>query len=286
VSIGALTAAPQAGVPWWGTLNTALIGSRPRGGLPPGFVTPPSQWDVVLFGPNNEPLPGLAKIKRCVRTMKLHRKDHPSSSYETQTFQGYSVVEFDFELVLWTPTQLSNLSQALPYIFPGSGDSPTPTGFTSVTTLSATQNIVNPTLNTSSGATSTQQVQTQQPVVGRPPLPVKLTHPALQVHGVDAVVFVSMDGPLQRSENFPDIFVVRFKTVQFKPSRPNKHKTLNQTSTLGTQLGELGQPGLGVLQQQFLPPSQQPDVGPSAGGGADPFGTAQYSNTLLGPLAP
>jgi len=267
---------PFSGIPWWGILNVSLIGGRT------GFQTPPSEWDVLRFGPNNQPFPGLCKVKRCERRMKLHRKEHPSSDFETQTFLGWSVVEFDFLQVLWTAAQLSDFQSALAYVFPGAGDPPDPQSAVSVAMVSSTQNLVNPQNATSAGTVTTQQIQQAPNVAKRPPIPVKVSHPALQMHGVDALVFVAMDGPIQLSEDRPDIFGVRFRTVQFRPSSPIQKKTLDAVQSLGTKLGALGPAGSGVLLPQYIQPAQQPQQGPSSSGGAAP--PADWENHLLDPV--
>ena len=265
-----------SGVPWWGTLNPGTMGAQT------GFHSPGSDWDVVYVGPNRSPLPGLARVLKCARRMKLHRKEHPSSDFETQTFQGWSVVEFDFTLKLWEPNQLSALQNWLGYIFPGAGDPIDPQSSISVTTVSSTRNIVNPQNANAQGTQQGQQIQTTPNTPKRPPVPVRIWHPSLLVHGVTAVVFESMDGPLPVSESIPDLFVCRFKTVQFNPSKPVQHKTLREAKTDKTNVGDTGPVGLGVLQPQFLPPQQDPKQMPSASGGADPDFAAQYTN-FLGP---
>lgn len=258
------------GVPWWGYQNLKFVG----GVL--GFQNPPSMWDVVLVGPNQTPLPGLAKVRRCTRRMRLHRKEHPASDFEAQTFQGYSVVEFDFDLVMASQAQLSALQAALAYIFPGSGDPLPPQTQTSVATVSSTTNLVNPTSGLSYGTQNTQQLQLSPKLPTKAPLPVKISHPALQVHGVDAVIFEAMDGPIQRSENVPDIFVVHFKTVQFKPYKSVQPKTpKNPNTTLTTPLGADGAAiGSYVPPGAALPPAQLGPTPPSSSGGADPIGQA------------
>jgi hypothetical protein len=268
-----LVAVPLVGVPWWGIQNLKYVGGRT------GFRSPPSLWDIILYGPSNTQLPGLVKVRRCSRRMKLHRKEHPSSDFETQTFQGWSVVEFDFDLLLWTQPQLADLSNALAYLFPGAGDPPDPTSAVSVTVVSSTQNLVNPQGPSSMGTPGTQQIQTQANSPKKPPIPVLISHPALQLHGVSAVVFESMEGPTQVSDQTPDIFKVHFKTVQFRPSSGVQHKTLNQPNTTLTT-------AIGVTRPDLLPPEQDPTQGPSVSGGADPYGTAQYTNFLLGPVSP
>jgi hypothetical protein len=272
----AITAQIQ-GVPWWGLQDTSLLSVTLPGGFNPGFMTPPSQWDVVRVGPNYYPLPGLVKVRRCSRGMKLHRKEHPSSNYETQTFQGFSVVEFDFDLVMWTDAQLANFQLVLPTIFPGTWVSQGGSSSSSVATVSSTQNIVNPNQSQSAGSVSTQQVQVTPNTPKRPPLPVKIAHPALQIHSVKEVVFTHVDGPLQRSESVPDIFVVHLKCVQFNPSRPTKATTLTQAQTQPTNLGANPVPGIA--------PQQQPNVPPSASGGADPSDLVQSVNYVSLPPA-
>lgn len=274
-----LTVSPSTSIPWWGKQELKWVGAAT------GFQTPPSAWDVLLFGPNKQPLPGLVRVRRCARRMKLHRKEHPAADFETQTFQGWSVVEFDFELIIWSQYQLAALQNALGYFFPGAGDPPDPTSSISVLVVSSTQNIVNPQNAGASGTSSGQQIQTRPNVPKRPPIPVKVSHPALQMHGVDAVVFEAMDGPLQMSPDKPDIFMVRFKTVQFKPSQPVAVKTLDRASTRATNLGAVPPPGVGVLQPQYLQPPQQESQPPSASGGANPDFAAQYTNFLPGPVS-
>jgi hypothetical protein len=272
-----LVAVPQVGVPWWGRFNPALIGPAT------GFTSPPSEWDIVRVGPNLQPLPGLARVTRCERRMKLHRKEHPASDFETQTFQGWSVVEFDFKLELTTAAQLSSLQNWLSYIFPGAGDPPDPQSSSSVSVVTSTTNLVNPQNATASSTQTGQQIQVRPNTPKRPPIPVRCSHPSLLVHGVTACVFTWMNGPIPKSEDKPDIFVAFFKTVQFHPSKAVQTKTLKQTDTLPTNLGLLGPPGIGVLQPQWLSDAQQPNTGPSVSGGADPDGPTSYSN-LLRPL--
>ena len=271
-----LTANP-VGVPWWGIQDLQLVGNA-QGTTGTGFITPPSAWDVVKFGPNHTVLPGLVKVKKCSRKMKLDRKEMPGSDFETQVFQGWGVVEFDFDLILWTQPQLAMLQSALAYFFPGAGDPPAQNQALTVTTVASSSNIVNPNTNSSTGPQATQQIQTSPDVRNRPPIPVKLQHPALQLHGVDTVVFEWMDGPVQRSEKEPDIFVVHFKTVQYRPAKPTKTKKLTSANPVGTPVGQIPQGGVGVLQPQFLPAAQSSNQSPSTSGGADPFGTQQYSN--------
>ncbi len=270
---------PQTGVPWWGRFNPSLMGPAT------GFTSPPSEWDVVRVGPNLSPLPGLARVTRCERRMKLHRKEHPAADFETQTFQGWSVVDFDFRLEVWSPAQLSALQNWLAYIFPGAGDPPDPQGSSSVQVVTSTTNIVNPQNANTSSTQAGQQIQVRPNVAKRPPIPVRCSHPSLLVHGVTACVFTWMNGPVPKSEDKPDIFVCCFKTVQFNPSKPIQHKTLKQAGTLGTNVGALGPAGLGVLQPQYLPGAQDPKQGPSTSGGAQPDDDAFYSN-LLRPLPP
>jgi hypothetical protein len=267
---------PVSGVPWWGNQNLSLVGGRT------GFQTPPSEWDVLRYGPNNVPLPGLLKVRRCERRMKLHRKEHPSSDFETQTFQGWSVVEFDFSLKLWTPQHLADLQGALAYLFPGAGDPPDPTSSVSVVTVASNMNLVNPT-NSASGTAALQQIQVQPNSPKRPPIPIKVYHPALLMHAVDTVVFQSMDGPYQASDGVPDIFVCHFKTVQFRPSKQVQHKTLDRPNT--NQGGDNGFGGF-FLHGSYsgAQSGQLPYQGPSVSGGADPTGVAQYTNFLESPV--
>lgn len=256
-----LTAGQTSGVPYWGDLNLKLIGAT-------GFRSPPSEWDVVRFGPSLQPLPGLAKVKRCERRMKLHRKEHPSSDFETQTFQGWSVVEFDFDLILFTNQQLQDFQSLLPAIFPGAGDPPSRQSSITVTTVTSSENIVNPNQYTAQGNVGTQQIQTVANTPKRPPIPIRMSHPALQVHGVDSVVVQFMNGPMQRSESVPDIFIVNFKTVQFKPSKPTTKKTLVQVQT-----DEDTTP-------TPVPAALDPTAGPSGSHGADPQDNSRYINFL------
>jgi hypothetical protein len=260
---GTLALKPNPGVPFWGTYDAKYVGGRT------GFSAPPSFWDIILYGQGNTLLPGLVKVRRCTRSMKLLRKEHPSSDYETQTFMGWSVVEFDFDLILWTKEQLQDLQAALPVLFPGAGDPPSPQTPTAVTTVSSTQNLVNP-QTSATGTASTQQIQTQPDVRNRPPIPVLVSHPALQVHGVSSLVFQTMEGPMQISEDKPDIFKVHFKTVQFRPAVSVQKKTL-------TLVGSL-------IYNSGIPADDQ-TLGPSASGGADPGTNADYTN-FLGPLLP
>ena len=274
ITLGTATVS-SPGVPWWGYQDLKLLG----GVL--GFQNPPSRWDVVLVGPNQIPLPGLVKVRSCRRRMKLHRKEHPASDFETQTFQGYSVVEFDFDLVMWTRQQLAALQAALAYCFPGSGDPAAPQALTSISTVSSTTNLVDPASGLSYGNQPTQQVQASSKAKTRPPLPVQVTHPALQIHGVDAVIFEYMDGPVQRSESVPDIFVVHFKTVQFKPARPVKSDTpKNPGRTLQTPLGQTPDIPFIDTTADLVPTAEQLLAPPSASGGANPPGAAQSASFL------
>lgn len=265
------TAAAQ-GVPWWGTFSPSLGGGGAAASPGQyGFVSPPTPWDVVLYGPMLTPLPGLARVRRCERRMKLHRKEHPSSDFEDQTFQGWSVVEFDFDLEMWTSEHLVALQTALPVIFPGAGDPPSPQSNQTVATIASSYNIVNPTNNQAqSGGSklsengSVVQIQTAPNVSKRPPIPIKLQHPDLQLHGVQYVVILAMEGPRQKSEQIPDIFIARFRTVQFKPA-----KSVQQNGTLKRPPNTLAT-GLGANPGPGIPGAQQPQIGPSAGGGADP----------------
>jgi hypothetical protein len=251
-----ITASPHKGPAWWGKFNNKLI----LDSNPFVYQNAPSEWDVVKFGPNDTPLPGLATIRRIEQRMKLHRKEHPSSDFESQTFMGWSVVEFDFDLEIWTGQHLADLVTAKTIILPGQGSPQSPQSSLSVTTVSSTFNIVNPTQQQATATQGTNQIQTSLNTPKTPPIPIKVTHPALQIYGVSHLVFVHMHGPVRKSKDIPDLFVVSFKTVQFKPSNPVQHHTLKQTQTLTTGLGVTG-----------IPAAQQPNQGPSLSGGADPF---------------
>ena len=266
-----LSIQPEAGPPWWGRFNPALMGNVT------GFTSPPSEWDVVRIGPSKQPLPGLAKILRCSRRMKLHRKEKPSSDFEDQTFLGWSALEFDFSLTLWSPIHLVALQNWLSYIFPGAGAPPNPQNPTSVTIVTSTTNLVNPTSAKTSKTQAGQQIQASSNVPKLPPLPVKASHPLLGLHGVTDLVFEKMEGPIQKSEKDNDQFVVIFKTVQWKPAVPIEGGTLKKANTsLPTSIGFVAS-GVGV------PGQQDPAQAPSASGGANPDDATSYAN-LLKPL--
>lgn len=277
-----IVAGKQSGVSWWGKMNPALQGP------PTYFLAPTSEWDVVRIGNNLQALPGLARVTRCERRMKLHRKEKPASDFEDQTFLGWSVVEFDFTLTMWRAEQLAALQNWLGYIFRGAGDPPSQQSPVSVPIATSTVNLVNPTNAKARATQSGQQVQSGLVnVVKRPPIPVKAAHPALQLHGVDSIIFEKMAGPYQRSESSPDIFVVHFKTVQFKPSVPVVAKTQKKVNTLPTNLGEINGNGLGDLRVGAPyggdQSGQAPEQGPASSGGAAPDDATSYSN-LLRPL--
>ena len=268
------TPTPPKGPPWWGLLDPPLIGAIT------GFQNAPSPWDVIRYGPNNVLLPGLVKVRRIKRRMKLHRKEHPASDFETQTFQGYSELEFDFDLFLWSPGQWQNMPPAMNYLYPASGTPKQKQQTTLFATVTSTSNLVNPQASSTAGTQTTQQIQQARNTPLKPPIPVKMSHPALQFHNVDAVVIHDVEGPIQAHPNVPDIFVMHFQCVEFNPSKAIQTTTFKQANSLGTPLGQLNQGGLGILQPNYLPPEQDPQQSPSSSGGANPFGAGGFSNFL------
>jgi hypothetical protein len=255
-------------VPWWGTFNPKVI----LGGTG-NKTNAPSEWDLVRYGPNGTPLPGIARVRRCERKMKLYRKEHPGSDFEAQTFLGWSALEFDFDLDIWTAYHLAELETAIDIIFPGVGAPPVPYSPVQVTTVTSDYNFVNPTQNAATPGQSTSQIQTPANAVNSPPIPIQVSHPALQIHGVSYLVFQHMTGPIQKSESIPDIFKVSFKCVQFKPAQPSQSHTLAKPSqTLPTGVG------------QGIPAAQQPNQGPSRSGGAAPPNYVPAGIIPAGPL--
>ena len=87
-----------------------------------GFQYAPTPWDIVTYGTQGLPLPGLATKVKVSKKLKLDKKELAGKDGVSSTFQGVSPAKFEFDLLIWTPEQLNALyNQAMPVIFPGRG---------------------------------------------------------------------------------------------------------------------------------------------------------------------
>lgn len=229
---------------------------------PQGFYTFPTPWDILFVAGN--PLPGLCRVERCMKKLKLQTKARPGSDGASQTFLGYNPVLFDFEIYLWTAPQLAAFCGAVTTLFPGKGKPITKTTTSTMQTLVPNIPGANftPATASSGGPNGETVILTTQPTqvsmtktVGNRPIPVTMQHPVLQLHNVDSVIVLDMDGPIQWKHH-NDIFVVKFKTEQYLPP-----KNINVTTPVGP---------LPTIVTQNLSPPQNGPVSPAANGAAAP----------------
>jgi hypothetical protein len=197
-------------VPYWNVL--APIND-------PAFTIPPTIWDVVFYGPQKIPFPGLAEIIDCKPKRAILKKKQPSTDGSTPTFIGYDVARFDIELRLFSPLQLQNLQIALAAIFPGKTGG-LDSGFIYQASPSGIQavglNLSNVTAKSTAPSTIPQAIQ--------------VSHPALALAGIDKMIVEGWSPPVMWN-NKNDIKVCKFHCWEFRPPVNVQSKTVKNVQT-------------------------------------------------------
>ena len=255
---------PQAQLPFWWP-DSSTIASLPfLSGFERG--NPPTVWDLLYV--NNIPLPGFIRVHKCERKWRVQEKKRPGSSGANPTFIGLDPVEFDFELFLWTPAQLTQYQTILPTLMkknivfgpPIGGPTvqigtpqllqaspPSYSAGTPQPILPGFQPLLG--YDTPSGFVVLNLAQTVAAGPGQAtgqftPVPIPVQHPALQSLNVKSIYFIAINGPKQWRYEIPDIFHVEFKTKELFP-----------TINTGTNTPKSSQPLPETLSNAPVPPS-------------------------------
>lgn len=181
----------MAGVPFW---TDAIANPDPT-----VFGAPPDAWSVVYFGSDLQLMPGILENGDVSWRKHPHRVidkgKKPASDGAAPKLLGVGVAEFDLKLIIWTKTQLNQLSALLPLIWPGKS-SP-------VTITPNPQNSAAPG-NGIPGAQFTLGLNLTQttPGGGSPPKgqrdkPVLVYHPALTMAGITQVLLEGWTPPVR-----------------------------------------------------------------------------------------
>jgi|GEM_PF-6014902 hypothetical protein len=243
--VSTVTAPPS--VPFWDTNPNALSMIQNS-----GMLYGATEWDIVRYGPQGIPMPGLAVIRKAKRKQRMDKKYPPGTDGVSPTFQGYNPYLFDFELLIWTPEQLNRLvTEILPIVLPGKGQPvfkkvPVVTGYAGFSGNAGSGQQGPEGLGfapLSAGYTGAAPIvqQASVPTGAQLQIPVQLSHPLLLLHGVTSVIFEEDDGPMPwRGHN--DIFAWGAKTFEFKPPKRSQTQTPAATTTLTTGIGAQNQP--------------------------------------------
>lgn len=157
-------------------------------------------WDQCLL--NSVLLPGIAKVK-VRKGRKLDVKEPPGSHGATITDRGYKPAEVDIVLIIWTPSQATQLGS----LFDGS----------------------NPLLTIEPKPTTNYAAPT-----------VLIDHPACSLRGVTAVIIEDIEGP-DDSSSVRGAKELKFKCKQFFPP-PNVNATNTPKGTITPQPNALTPP--------------------------------------------